>query len=1354
MKFSISLLIISIVLSTTMTKANTISYKVDNVEFDHITVNEGLPNNRVDCILQDYEGYLWFGTKRGLCRYNGYDFKNYTSILNDSTSLRYHQISCLLESSDSTIWVGTWAGGLHKYNRKKDNFSRIKTNDQDNIETNISLLHEDSRKNIWIATDGKLYLMKKDDRKNLIEINQPDKVSPLSNVTAIYEDKNGTLYIAREYTSSLLTCNYENKTTKKFQFVSRSNIFPQKINQIYSIDENNLWLVADNGVFNFDCQLGLVEPITQKDAPELGTQVNFIFEAEGENIWLGGNGLFCFNKTDKQFTNFRHLPGDPQSVNGNIFNFGFQDTQQNLWFGTFSQGLNIIFHKTKYFNKNHELSEILENASNNITAIHKNKEGYLFLGTWDKGLLILNDKNEFVQNTSEFSNLKHLENKIIRSIYENNNDIMWIGSENDQLTRFDFETKQAESFKIPGTTNNPGAQITSIEVDSRSRIWTANPTGVFLFDQDSESFTKLLNNANTQDIKEDMNGDIWCANYNVGLCYIGKDNSIIFFKSNERNQNLPNNKFVCIYKDSKNRMWVGTEFNGLFLYHPDTDHFQQFTVKDGLPSNDICSIEEDSKGRLWIGTNNGLSRFTYSLNNFSNYFRSDGMNADEFHYNSSFKSKSGDLYFGCTSGIVFFNPDDIRGNFRTFPVKLEEININHGEVKEDIRGFRIGEALRTKMPLKLKYNQNTINFKFTTLNYSKAKKSEFAYQLEGLDDSYEYAKDQRQVTYTNLKPGKYAFRVIASNNDNIWNRKGTEIRFQIKNPPWLNWWAYTIYGLFIILIVYGLRYQVRHEEKMKTAIKLERMEKEKQRELTQMKLRFFTNISHEFKTPLTLIIGPLEQIIADLHGNSLLKNKLKQINTNSKRLLELINQLIDFRKIEQDVLPLEKNKNNLNETIRKVMDAFNPIAIKNEILFILDNDIDTLEFNYDSDKVEKIMYNIISNAFKYTSKGGSITIRIWQNTTTTVNISITDTGSGITTEKNKRIFERFNTSNNSPINLEMRSSGIGLAFSKKLAELHGGSLKLESKVNKGTVVCIELPYDRHTSSASIINNKNSVYISEITTPAVINKIKTELEYHVDLSHAPQILVVEDDNELRNYIVTILRDIYRVDEAEDGEIGYHRALKNDYDLIVSDVMMPNMSGTQLCRKLKSNIKTSHIHVILLSAKSDFISTAEGYKTGADSYLTKPFYPENLIQVIKNLLSTSQHIKEFYTSPEDTNQEPPGIHPRDKQFILDAIAYIEKNIDEEHLSVETLGKELGLSRTHLFRKFKSLTGSAPYDFIRQVKLKKAAQLLNERKYSISEIAYMVGFKTPANFSTSFKTFYGKSPTEYEKKLQGKT
>ena len=952
MKYSLTYLLFLIISASSV-----LIYGQDiHPEFNHIDIKQGLANNRIDCMLQDQEGYIWFGTKRGLSRYNGYEFKTYKSQPGDSTSLRYHQISSLYQDENNTLWVGCISGGLHIYNRKDDNFSPINIfpkSVQENsslfdLNGNIIGLESISENELWVIHTHGITSIDKKSKEIIFFKNINDNNSITSLVSSVLVDKSGLTLLAIE--NKQLLYYYDNIEQKilPLKWKSNSNFTPNKINKLYDFDDDNVWLLSDKGLFNFNKVSSTISLINKNDAPKLGTNLNFIINDFDKNLWLGGDNLFFYDNKKNSFKKYYKDDGNQKSIDGNILTCALKDDQKNLWFGTFSRGVNVLYSKTKYFNPNQHQAKLIESLSKNITAIYKSNNGMLLLGTWDKGLQIIDSKNQILSIEKEFPKLKILKNKIIRTIASDDNGDIWIGTNDGILVDINPIKKTVNTYTI----ENRSDAITSIIFTKTGKIWVAGNGGVFVFNKKTETFFEQKNKNTTVlsvlDMVEDIDGNIWVTSYSDGLFMISENNikSEFTIRGNE-NTPFPKEKFVTVYRDSRNRIWAGSEFNGLFLYLPLKKQFQQFTVKDGLPSNDICSIQEDSKGRLWIGTNNGLSRFSYSLNDFKNYFWSDGMNADEFHYNSNFTDKNGMQYFGCTNGIVFFDPDEIRGNYLTYPVKIEDLSINNGSVINDINGKSIKESLRSNTPIKLKYNHNTISLKYTTLNYSLAKKSNFAYQLKGFDDDFNYVNNKRQVTYTNLSSGKYTFIVKASNNDNIWNEKGTEFSFIIQTPPWFQWWAFIIYFIISLLIIYAFRYRILHEEKMKNAIKLERMEKDKQEELNQMKLRFFTNISHEFKTPLTLIIGPLEQLIDEQHGNSKLKQKLSQISDNSKRLLKLINQLIDFRKVEQDVLPLNKSNNDLMTTVQKTMDSFSDATSKNKIIFSLDCKFESLTFNYD-----------------------------------------------------------------------------------------------------------------------------------------------------------------------------------------------------------------------------------------------------------------------------------------------------------------------------------------------------------------------------------------------------------------------
>ncbi|MEN8202533.1 MAG: two-component regulator propeller domain-containing protein [Bacteroidota bacterium] len=1328
-----------------------------DVAFNHVTIKEGLANNRVDCMLQDHEGYLWFGTKRGLCRYNGYEFKTFTSHPGDTLSLRYHQISCLWEDPDHILWIGTTGGGLHYFNKAKEVFTHVDILPGVSIPSyrgNITSITQFSQNEIWVVHTRGLTRINLDSKKATSFINIASSSELPGHITSVFRDGSGLFFIAVQNSQLLYDYDLKKERFDPFQWSCEPGDVPELINQFYPFDEHHLWLATDKGLFSLNKQNRKIERVSRIHAPGAGTNLNFITEDDFGNLWMGGNGLFFFNNESGRFGQFHSDPDNPWTIDGNILTCGLKDSQSNLWFGTFSRGVNVNYHKTKRFNPDQALTTLIENLSKNITAICESNDGLLFLGTWDKGLLVIDDHNRQVNLDRTFPNLGFLGDRIIRALASDKNGHIWIGTNDGLLIEFDPESESVHRFEM-GTKYDERA-ITTICFTSQDQIWIGGDAGVLIFNPETGTFVEQKYRSEiiltVLDMAEDSSGNIWVASYASGLFRITPDKKLMHFsREGAHGTGIPMEKLVTVFRDSRDRIWAGSEFNGLFLYLPGENRFRQFTDKEGLPSNDICSIQEDAKGRLWIGTNNGLCRFNYSLNDIRNYYWSDGMNADEFHYNSNFTDREGRQLFGCTNGIVIFDPDEIRDNYLNFPVKIEEISINNGSVHHDAEGVSIMDALRTGKTLRLRHKQNTISFNYATLNYSQATMSNYRYQLQGFETSYNDVKKQRQVTYTNIPPGRYIFKVIASNNDNLWDEKGAEFSFIIITPPWFTWWAFLIYGILFVLIAYGLWHQIRHEEKMKNAIKMERIEKDQQRELTQMKLRFFTNISHEFKTPLTLIIGPLEQLIAEQHGNSRLKQKLSKISVNSKRLLELINQLIDFRKMEQDVLPLNKSQHDLVVAIQNTMSMFSSAAVTNEIRFRFNAGFRHLTFNFDGDKIEKVLNNILSNAFKHTPKGGEIDVGLSLGAQDNVSIIISDSGSGISTEKLARIFERFNSDASETKGVPgFRGSGIGLAYSKSLVEQHDGSLHVNSVEGKGTIVTIQLPYE----TGMLVTEKfegELPFVSpddpmepEEPPPLLLKEQDTN-----NLAKASRILIVDDDSELRAYIRSVLKDYYQIDEAPDGELGLEMALKNEYDLIISDVVMPQLSGTEMCKRIKTNIKTSHIMVILLTAKSDIYSELEGYETGADSFIGKPFLPRQLTTVIANLLKTRQRIKEYYTSLEEKEKEPIGISPKDKELLIHAIRIIEDNMDDGDFGVEVLGKELGLSRTHLYRKLKSLTGLSPNEYIRQIRFKNAAQLLREGQLSISEIAYGVGCQSPAYFSTTFKALYGISPKEYQGK-----
>jgi signal transduction histidine kinase/ligand-binding sensor domain-containing protein/DNA-binding response OmpR family regulator len=1310
--------------------------KVSGVDFPYtssfgqISQKDGLPNNLVECIIQDHTGYLWFGTKRGLCKYDGYDFTNYRSDINDSTSLPYHHITSLLETSDSTLWVGVWRNGLCKYKRDKNSFSEVipqKTSFPKTL--TIHQLYEDSKNRIWAIHQYGISIFSLSG--DVLNEMAPSFRHGDNQVSAIFETKDNELLISAG--GNIYSYNSKLQSFEEIEYtcyVSTGNI-----HQFHQYNDHTLWLATDYGLLEYNLSQNTIYPLLQsQDAP-----FKFILEDEQENIWFGGSSTIRYDKRIGQIHHFDELSGQDGPISGNSLTCGIVDSQKNLWFGNTHRGASVLYNKSAHFDYSPEVQKFLKDNSIDVTSAFRNKEGMLFIGTDNKGILMFDKNGKKIDIGAKYPCLSNLESKpgVVHDIKSDPNGNIWFGSGGDSgITVYSPKNNRCEQYD---------KAVSSFLFDSSGNTWIGVSYGLVLFDAESKQFTLYQsNNLATQgiaDMLEDREGKIWIASHDNGF-FITKIHEKRLVKANETFSNLPDTKGISLLEDSRGRMWLGTEFYGLFYKDSDQDQFNQFTQKDGLPSNDICSILEDKNGSIWIATNHGLSRFDYTSGRFKNYFIGDGLSGDEFNFNAFFMDENGALLFGTTNGLVAFDPDQIEDDDQPLPLVINEVSINNGRVSTDVFGLSVNEALNSHKPLTLKHDQNTIHIEFSTINFSSSKKSQFAYMLKGSDEGYDYVGEDRQVNYTKLPPGEYLFSVKASNNDNVWGENEATFSFSIRRHPMKSIIAYILYSLFLCLIAVIVFRIIAYQNQLKNAVIIEQMAKKQQDDLVKMKLRFFTNISHEFKTPLSLIISPLEELINELHGNSSIKRKLTQIRRNSQRLLTLINQLIEFRKMEQDVLPVKREELNLVEITRNAMMLFSDLAEQRSIYFELKTGMLECRIISDKDKIEKVFNNLLSNAFKYTPENGTITVSLTL-VKNHVQVSIKDTGTGISEKSLKHIFDRFYQEKHSD-----QISGIGLAYVNKIVELLDGTIEVQSKIDQGTEVIFTIPEANQMPVVEVFNQSETQNQDQTDE---FGKIKPEKKSKEDEAKpdAPSILVVEDDYEIRKNLCSMLQNAYNVDEAENGLAAYELILHRAYNLVISDIMMPKMNGLELCSKIKSNPQTNHMIVVLLSAKDELESEMEGYKTGANIYLSKPFLPQKLLSIIKNQLYTQQKAITHHTDTHsDDSKQLIGVNLKEQEFFDQVSLFIEKNLHNQDFGIDKIGEEFGLSRSKLYKKFKAITNVSLKDFIREVRMKKAASLLNENMLTASEIAYNLGFSSATNFFTAFKAYYGKTPKEFQK------
>ncbi len=801
-------------------------------------------------------------------------------------------------------------------------------------------------------------------------------------------------------------------------------------------------------------------------------------------------------------------------------------------------------------------------------------------------------------------------------------------------------------------------------------------------------------------------------------------------------------------EDKNSNLWIGTYMEGIYIFDKSKGIVvDRFTTEEGLIDNKIASIIMDDTDNMWLTNHSGLTRYNAGKKEFKHYGESEGLveNATDSWY-PLFKNTDGKIYYCGENGFNFFNPEDIEDDPTPPQVIIKNVSLfNRPDEKIDYDEF-ISELKELSLP----YNQNDLSFHYVGLHYGEPLKNRYNYILEGFDENWIDAGNQRTATYTNLDPGEYMFRVNASNRDGVWNATGASIKIIINPPLWATTWAYLLYIVFALSLIYFLwklnlrRVRVKHEYEMS------KFEAEKLHEVDEIKSRFFTNISHEFRTPLTLILGPIKQMIEKLNEGKM-KDDLKLVHRNANKLLVLVNQLLDISKIESGNMKLRTTPQNIIPLLKALVLSFTSYAERKQITLKFNSSEDEIIVYLDREKIEKIFTNLLSNAFKFTPNGGSIRADVVKDNDQ-LRVSISDTGIGIPKEKLTKIFDRFYQVDGSHTR-EQEGTGIGLSLTKELVELHKGRIEVESEEGKGTTFTVNLPFGKdHLRPDEICEKEPEVVRAMPEIGDDIRKTDTSkivLE-NLEKDSFPLLLIVEDNKDVRYYIKDNLKKDYRILEAVDGEDGWTKSIDQIPDLIVSDVMMPKMDGFKLCEKLKTDERTSHIPVILLTAKAAKSDKLEGYEIGADEYLMKPFEPDELRARIKNLIVQRKRLHEHFRKKGILDTEQSKITPVDKKFLQKVYDIIKKNVADSSFDIESLAKNLGVSRSVLHRKIVSLIGEAPGELIRQVRLKKAAELIEQKFGNLSEIALEVGFNNPAYFSEAFKKQYGMTPSQYELKF----
>jgi len=1351
---------------------------ISNLKFVKYSTAMGLSSNNQRCIVQDNQGFIWIGTGEGLNRFDGRSFKIYRSNPKSTTSLKSNIITCLFCDSNGQLWIGTYGGGLSRYNKEKDNFLTY-TSDPNNPKTiltgEINAIAEDKYKKIWIGTN--LGLHQYDPKNNgfirfTMPIDQKQNSRTIANnsINFIKQDDN-ILWIT--YASGILTAF--NTTEMSFKHYKLFDIASQQaadfsVNSLV-IDKNLIWISTwTKGIWIFDKLTGKAHPYEK----ESSQYINFFFKDKNNRYWYNpeGGGLVLIN--DKNKFEFKFNDFDPYSLSSNSLTSIFLDKQNNIWITSKQGDLNFAILNNPFFSwyKNPGSQQGLTN--NLINAVIEDSQKRIWIGYDNGGIDILDAKGAKPKHFIKGDKSTGLGPGPVMYIFQSSDGTIWVGKYLDGLKKYNESTKSFISFihNDKDIETISGNDIRFIDEDSKGNLWLAiHGGGLDKFSPKSGEFVHYrsdIDSPSTSILRDwtytslvDKYDKVWVGN--VGGVSVVSDNSTAvknYVANSKEGYNLSNNIAQTIYIDSKENIWVGTT-DGLNKINRKTDEIRKYFAKDGLPGNSITEILEDDHYNLWIGTSKGLSMFSPEKENFRNFSTLDGLITNNI--TASFKTSTGEMYFAGKGGLNRFHPDSIRINYYKPPVYITDFKLFNKSVQiaDDTESveFSIPQQIAFCKEIELAYHQNFITIEFVALNYKNLEKNQYKYKLEGFQDDWVSAGYQREVTYTNLSSGEYTFRVIASNNDGIWNTHGANLVIVVNPPWWRSGWAYAFYLLIILLLLYAFRKLILHEAEIKSKLEVEELEIKKLQEMDTLKMRFFSNISHEFRTPLTLIVGPIETLLKSIKDESQ-KIQLNLIKRNASRLLRLINQLMDFRKIEEAKLEMNFEKSDVVHFIKDIVDSFNHEAKERKINYSFIQTCSFLEVWFDHDKLDKIIYNLLSNAFKFTQDGGSISLSFIVDEASakyseieakrTIEIIVKDSGIGIPKESQAKIFDRFYQVKNY---LTTQGTGIGLSLTYELVRLHNGNIFLESEPNMGSKFTViiplwtevsELPYSSSTHMR--IDKGNELKILKERMPELITQTVYENKNEKNLPH---LLIIEDNPDMRLYIKNEFQDIYKLTEAHNGTVGIEKALEEIPDAIICDVMMPGIDGYEVCRKLKQDEKTSHIPILMLTAKSSEQHTIEGFESGADDYVAKPFSSAILKIRIKSLIDSRELLRKKFIKDPFAAIKDFSPSKTDETLLKKAYAIVEKNLSNPDFEVSEFAYEIGMSRTQLYRKINAIAGQTVKEFIRIIRLKKAVELLVTSDMNITEIAYSVGFGSQTYFTTSFTEYFGINPSKYVEK-----
>jgi len=1350
--------------------------------FARLDNTHGLSNNQIVCIFKDRQGFMWIGTNFGLNRYDGNQIKVYKNIKNDTTSISNNSIAQIQEDVNGDLWIRV-AGNYIVYDVRTEKFRRTLSPILSPFGVNFTptLVEIDKQKNYYFYHPSSGVFKYDVGEKKLLHFKQSNNINTLS-VGTINSIKAEPGFFWVLFQSGLLERFNEKTNTVDFRnrYVMENSQGASITKNLYLDPQGCPWVypgIGDKGVLYFDFSksqwvyFGSYKNDFRNpyDHYISSNFVRDIAQDEKGRIWIATDhgGVNIYDKETNEMTVLRNDPMNPNSLSQNSAISLCYDNTGIMWVGTYKNGVSYYHPGIFKFDKSplffYHAPE-LENKDCN--TLYETRKGDLWIGTNGSGLLKLDKSSRsFKLYRNQNENSSSISSDIVISMLEDKKGTMWFGTflgglnqlVGDRFIRYLPDTKNTNSLS--------NKSIYGLKEDRQQNIWIATLGG---------GLDKL--DATRKNFRRHTAGSVHGMSSDVILSLYSKDSTLIYLSTTNGIDllNTVTNTISPVFKnraqlnklsdlvtfntivDCRNQLWIATD-NGINVYNPERNSITYINKATGLPSDQVVSLVEDNKGNIWTGTRNGLACIycnktndVYSYNIVS-FDENDGLLGSIFNQNAVFKNRQGKIYFGCTKGYTVFDPQTIHFNTIVPQPQFTELLIGNEEIKpgEEYKNRIVLDAsISHRTKIVLHYDDKNFTVNFSAMSYIHPEKNKYRYKLKGFDEDWIETKGGvGSANYSNLNQGTYQLIVYASNNDNVWSTKPLIIEIVMKPPFWFSWWAIIFYIMLgSVLLWYIVNFNLRKQKR--EFENTQRMREAKQlHEMDEMKFRFFTNISHEFRTPLTLIISPVEKLMREAKTEEE-KTLLSIIQRNASGLLELVNQLLDFRKLDVQKDTLNISVGDVVAFIKDICYSFTELANKKSINFAFSTSVSELRIEFDPEKMKKIITNLLSNAFKFTPNDGKITLKmsiIEQPTEEKkqLRITVSDTGIGIPAKDLDRVFERFYRVEN-PENGHQTGTGVGLHIVSEYVKLHKGDIGVKSTLGKGSTFSLVIPANEHVYEEIIAQNENKTELPEELTP------EEEVISEEHRGKLPLMLVVDDNEDFRNFIEALFTDAYRILKAEDGEAAHKIILDKMPDIIICDVMMPKMDGFELCRLVKQDIRISHIPIILLTAKAGDENKYIGLESGAEDYIAKPFNMEMLALKVSRIIERQRKTRDQFKHKVDITTGEVEITSMDEKFVKKAVALVEANIASSDFLVEDLCREMGMSRVYFYKKILSLTDKTPSEFIRFIRLKRAADLLEKSQMFVNEVAYQVGFNDPKYFRKYFKDEYGVSPNEYKKKF----